>query len=186
MPTTGSEIFETYEKEYATLHDSITQKLTQLSPLRLEEVVGEPGARELEEADEIPNGDGAFVTSSSHQILLSPKVKSYKDEIKKAKRDLAKNGVSERDQLLGQSKDPRHHVVDFEGANQDQRGRLLNGTERLQEGSRKLDEAKRLALEAETMGINTLNDLNNQREQILRTRNTLNNADSWVTKSQGG
>ena len=29
----------------------------------------------------------------------------------------------------------------------DQRAKLLNGTERLQEGSRKLEEAKRLALE---------------------------------------
>lgn len=67
----------------------------------------------------------------------------------------------------------------------DQRSRLLQGTERLQEGSRRLDDARRLALETESIGIATLEDLNRQRDQILRTRDTLSNADTWIAKSQG-
>ncbi|KAJ3095539.1 hypothetical protein HDU97_006815 [Phlyctochytrium planicorne] len=191
----GSEIFETYEKEYATIHDSITRKvggLISASPDQKKLLVSQ-AQRELEEADEIISQMEMELLSlpSNTKTLLTPKVKAYKDEIKKAKRDLAKNGLSERDQLLGgsaahsRSASNQNHVVDFEAANQDQRGRLINGTERLQEGSKRLEEAKRVAYEAESMGISTLNDLNNQREQINRTRNTLQNADSWVTKSQG-
>lgn len=42
-----------------------------------------------------------------------------------------------------------------------------------------------MALETEQIGINTLGDLNRQREQILRTRDTLSTADAWIGKSQG-
>ncbi|KAK6097398.1 t-SNARE VTI1 [Batrachochytrium dendrobatidis] len=67
----------------------------------------------------------------------------------------------------------------------DQRGRLLQGTERLQNSSRRLEDARRIALETEQIGISTLSDLNSQREQIIRTQNRLGTADSWIAKSQG-
>ncbi|KAJ1334270.1 hypothetical protein BSLG_008105 [Batrachochytrium salamandrivorans] len=67
----------------------------------------------------------------------------------------------------------------------DQRGRLLQGTERLQNSSRRLEDARRIALETEQIGINTLSDLSSQREQIIRTQGMLGTADSWVAKSQG-
>jgi vesicle transport through interaction with t-SNAREs protein 1 len=51
----------------------------------------------------------------------------------------------------------------------DQRSRLIDGTERLQNSSRRLEEAQRIALETEGVGISTLEDLNRQREQMLRT-----------------
>ncbi len=38
--------------------------------------------------------------------------------------------------------------------------------------------------EIENIGISTLEDLNRQREQILRTRDTLSTADAWIGKSQ--
>ncbi|KAJ3115118.1 hypothetical protein HDU96_001177 [Phlyctochytrium bullatum] len=191
--TNGSEIFETYEKEYATLHDSIQRKITQQIPAAdpdKRKLLISQAQRELEEADEIISQMEMEIISLPQGIKsqLQPKVKAYKDEIKKAKKDLSKSGLSERDQLLGTDSSRQradHHVVDFEAANLDQRGRLINGTERLQEGSRKLDEARKLALEAETMGINTLSELNQQRDQIIRTKEKLATADSWITKSQG-
>lgn len=85
--------------------------------------------------------------------------------------------------MLGSSSD--HTTVDFEVKSMDQRSRLIQGTERLQDGSRRLEEAQRMALETEQIGINTLGDLNRQREQILRTRDTLSTADAWIGKSQG-
>ncbi|KAJ3056577.1 hypothetical protein HK097_005974, partial [Rhizophlyctis rosea] len=111
---------------------------------------------------------------------LTPRLRSFKEEIKKVRRDLTKHvGQSDRDQLLGS------HVVDFEVASQDQRSRLLHGTERLQESSRRMDEARRIALETEAIGINTIETLAGQREQILRTRDRLSTADTWIAKSQG-
>jgi vesicle transport through interaction with t-SNAREs 1 len=67
----------------------------------------------------------------------------------------------------------------------DQRARLMQGTDRLQDGSRRLEEAKRIAAETEAIGISTLEDLNRQREQMERTKDTLQSADTWITKSQG-
>ncbi|KAJ1341141.1 hypothetical protein BSLG_004264 [Batrachochytrium salamandrivorans] len=120
--------------------------------------------------------------------MANPHVKQYKEELRRLKKDLNKKaatggsvgGVSERDQLLGGSE-----IVDLEAAGMDQRGRLLQGTERLQNSSRRLEDARRIALETEQIGINTLSDLSSQREQIIRTQGMLGTADSWVAKSQG-
>ncbi|KAJ3095538.1 hypothetical protein HDU97_006814 [Phlyctochytrium planicorne] len=244
----GSEIFDTYETEYATLYDSIIRRINSgiasappgtawafPSAILDEEimlwgrkgslhglgVVRYPGLgldfdgplsgpngivtdacrhgndtnaieqkvllinqtkRELDEADEIISQMEMEVLSMAgpQKSHLSRRVKEFKEEIKRARRDLSKpSSLADRDLLLGSSSST---IIDVET---DQRGRLLAGTERLQDGSRRLENAKRLALEAETMGISTLNDLNSQREQITRTRDTLSNADTWVTRSQG-
>jgi len=65
------------------------------------------------------------------------------------------------------------HTIDMDIAAQDQRARLLNGTERLNRASDRLEEARRLAHETEAIGVNTLETLGAQREQILRTRDTV-------------
>lgn len=64
-----------------------------------------------------------------------------------------------------------------------QRGRLLAGTQRLEDSSRRLQESQRVAIETETIGAGILTDLHSQREQIVNTRNTLMEADSYVDKS---
>ena len=53
---------------------------------------------------------------------------------------------------------------------QNQRSRLLQGTDRLENASRRLEDAHRMALETENIGIGTLGDLHRQRNQIERTR----------------
>jgi vesicle transport through interaction with t-SNAREs protein 1 len=58
-------------------------------------------------------------------------------------------------------------AVDMGG---DQRSRLLQGTQRLENASKRLEDAHRLALETESIGIGTLSDLHRQRQQIERTR----------------
>ncbi|KAJ3316502.1 hypothetical protein HDU76_001748 [Blyttiomyces sp. JEL0837] len=182
----GSEVFETYQREYSTLHESIKQKITSAIPNapqgEQKKLLINQCLRELEEADEIISQMETELVSLPGPVRasLQPRVKAFKEEIKKAKKDM-KQGQSERDQLLSSGS----HVVDFDGVSLDQRSRLLQGTERLQESSRRLEEAKRVALETESAGINTLSELNSQREQILRTRDRLQNADSWITKSQG-
>jgi vesicle transport through interaction with t-SNAREs protein 1 len=67
----------------------------------------------------------------------------------------------------------------------DQRSKLLQGTQRLENASKRLDDAQRMALETESIGISTLGDLHRQRQQIERTRDGLSEADSWIAKSQG-
>ncbi|TPX34050.1 hypothetical protein SmJEL517_g03215 [Synchytrium microbalum] len=191
MSTEGaSAIFEEYQKEYDTVHESISQKLASVPSVAAEQkkLLVSQTKRELEEADEIISQMEMELLSLPGPIRsrLQPRVKSYKDEIKKFEKELnrttAVSGKSERDQLLGTG---GSHIVDVEAAGMDQRSRLLQGTERLQGASRKLDDARRLALETETSGISTLESLSRQREQIQRTRNTLTTADGFISKSQG-
>ncbi|KAJ3076270.1 hypothetical protein HDU98_004569 [Podochytrium sp. JEL0797] len=186
----GSEVFQTYEKEYATLHEAVTSKLTAdipsaATPEQKKRLINQ-ATRELEEADEIISQMEMELASLAAPIKgkLAPRVKSFKDDIKKAKKDLSKLNVSDRDQLLGTSNSGAH-LVDMDNRGNEQRSKMMQGTERLQEGSRKLEEAKRMAMDTETIGIETLGNLNQQREQILRTKDRLTVADSFITKSQG-
>jgi vesicle transport through interaction with t-SNAREs protein 1 len=78
---------------------------------------------------------------------LQPKVKSYKEQLKNSKKQfstLKASNASERDELLGP------YGSTTQGGNtlaQEQRGRVLSGTERLTDGSRRLEEARRVALD---------------------------------------
>ncbi|TPX64751.1 hypothetical protein SpCBS45565_g05648 [Spizellomyces sp. 'palustris'] len=183
----GSEILGTYQKEYDTLHESLLSKVETIAATTGEQkkLLYNQAERELEEADEIVSQMEVELASlaAATRMRLAPRVRSFKEDVKKIRRDLQKAaGGSDRDQLLGRG---GQHVVDFEVSSMDQRSRLLQGTERLQEGSRRLEDARRLALETESIGISTLEDLNRQREQILNTRDRLSTADTWIAKSQG-
>ncbi|SAM02900.1 hypothetical protein [Absidia glauca] len=84
----------------------------------------------------------------------------------------------DRDDLLLTIDEP-----DLDASTIDQRQRLLNGTDRLGESSRRLQDSHRLALETENIGVNILHTLKGQRETLLRTRDTLGEADSYIDKS---
>jgi vesicle transport through interaction with t-SNAREs protein 1 len=80
---------------------------------------------------------------------IQPRLKNYKDELKKFKADQKKvaSEYSDREALLGSASTAGHIAVDVDSAQMNQRGRLLQGTEKLQDASRRLEEAKRVALE---------------------------------------
>ncbi|KAI8924805.1 t-SNARE [Entophlyctis helioformis] len=188
-------IFETYEREYRTLADAIAKKLGgQLSDATGEQrkLLLNQVQREFEEADEIIGQMEMELVSlpPPQRNAVGPRVNQYKEELKKLKKDTQKKTTagaytSERDQLLGGRGGNASTTIDLEAASMDQRSRLLQGTERLQNSSRRLEEARRVALETEQIGISTLADLSAQREQIVRTQNRLGTADSWIAKSQG-
>lgn len=59
------------------------------------------------------------------------------------------------------------------GDNENERARLLRGTETLGDGSRRLGESMGVALETEAHGADILRTLRGQREQIENSRNTV-------------
>ncbi|KAJ3212696.1 hypothetical protein HK099_007678 [Clydaea vesicula] len=173
-PTNSSEVFENYQQEYKTLTTDIQEKInSQLQNVSNEQkkLLINQITRELEEADEIV-GQMEVELMSLPQVTrnrLTAKVKQFKDEVKNYKKELnkqsnlARSGL-ERDSLLGGGNS------EIESRQMDQRSRLISGTERLQD---------------EGHGISTLEELNRQREQMLRTRDTISTADAWIGKSQG-
>jgi vesicle transport through interaction with t-SNAREs 1 len=64
-----------------------------------------------------------------------------------------------------------------------QQERLLKSTGRLEASNRRLEQSHQLAIESEEIGTGVLRDLKGQREQIERTRGTLDEADGYVDKS---
>ncbi|ORZ17776.1 snare region anchored in the vesicle membrane C-terminus-domain-containing protein [Absidia repens] len=121
---------------------------------------------------------------TSSRVKLQARLRLLKMEGEKMKRDLRRASFSplvnqDRDELVLNMDTER----DFDTSAIDQRQRLLYGTDRLGESSRRLDASHRLALETENVGINILSTLKGQRETLLRTRDTLGEADSYIDKS---
>ncbi|KAJ3312879.1 hypothetical protein HDU93_004946, partial [Gonapodya sp. JEL0774] len=112
------------------------------------------------------------------RVKLQPRVKSYKADLDKMKKDARRlhttlsNSVSRAALLSRPASQTPPPPYDPSVADADARTRLLSGTSRLEGASRRLEEAHRIALETESMGVGTLGVLREQREQIVRTRDT--------------
>ncbi|KAJ1554990.1 hypothetical protein HK405_003497, partial [Cladochytrium tenue] len=187
--------------DFDALRASFTQKIASTIPAtdpRSEQrkLIANQVLRELDEADELISQYETELAglSAAQRSRLAAFARSSRDEVRRARKDLEKaRNSSERILLLSPSgpsaptaapRDTASGAVDLDLAFRDQRTRLLAGTERLQDSSRRLDDIHRIALETETIGVSTLTELSTQRDQILRTRDTLERADSWITRSQ--
>ena len=91
-----------------------------------------------------------------------------------------KNASTDKSALLGSrySDDPNAR-----DAQQEQRQQLLSGTERLDRSSQRLRDSQRIANETETIGRDTLADLQIQRETIQHTRATMLESEGYVDRS---
>ncbi|KAL1919403.1 uncharacterized protein VTP21DRAFT_2096 [Calcarisporiella thermophila] len=186
----GSELFQSYEQDYTTLADSLQAKIQHHIPSQTGEqkkTTVRAAERELEEADEIVAQMEMEVLNlpQSARNRLQSRLRSYKSDLDKLKRDLKRTISS------APSMDPREELfagvgndTSFDAAVSDQRSRLLSGTDRLANSSRRLQESHRIALETESIGANVLGTLRQQREQIINTRDTLGDADSYIDKAQ--
>lgn len=178
----GTERFASYEAELKLVQADLNQQLDQIP-----ELTGEPrkaavskAERALEEAKELldqmriekPNIpipsknkiNGRFRNCESDIDGLSRKLKSLSDDRRALFGSRYTDNPTTDDQL-------------------EQRQQLLSGTERLGRSSRRLQDSHRIALETEEIGRNTLGDLHTQREQIERTRTTLQQSETYTDRS---
>ncbi|KAF9941834.1 hypothetical protein BGZ67_003924 [Mortierella alpina] len=114
---------------------------------------------------------------------LQARLRGFKSELERLKQTVKRaqttRSTSERDELLG----GLGAGVDLDAASMDQRTRLLYGTDKLAQSSKRLQESHKIALETESLGAGILSDLRGQREQIIHSRNTLQEADSSIDKA---
>ncbi|CDS11647.1 hypothetical protein LRAMOSA03910 [Lichtheimia ramosa] len=189
-PAGGSDLFASYEQDFQTVSDGIRNKIDQQIPSQSGEqrkATVRAVERELEEVDEILGQMEMEILNipAPSRTRLQAKLRLYKSEAEKMKRDLRRaNAVAprstDRDELFG---DMLSNQSDLDASTMDQRQRLLSGTERLGESSRRLEDSHRLALETEGIGVNILSTLKGQRETMLRARDTLAEADSYIDKA---
>ncbi|KAI3637538.1 hypothetical protein MIR68_004187 [Amoeboaphelidium protococcarum] len=187
MATTG--IFDNYETDYNAISQSISKKLnTQLPVLNGEarRTLVRAIERELDEADEILQSMEMELMSlpTVSKSKLQPKMKGYRTDYDKLKTEFKRinNKNSERAELLGRSDDD-DGFRDPDIASMDQRATLLSNTNRLDKTSKRLEDSHRIALETEQIGIGTLETLRNQRQQLERANQNLDEANGFIDRN---
>jgi vesicle transport through interaction with t-SNAREs protein 1 len=178
----GSELFASYEADFKLVQADLNQKLDQIPELsgeRRKAVVGQ-AERAVEEADELIGQMNIEIQNipNSSRSKINPRFRNYKSDVDKAKRDLKKLS-DDRTALFGE----RYSDNGPTDAQYNQRQQLLSGTDRLERSSQRLKDSHRVANETETMGAGILSDLRVQREQIVNTRETLIDSETYVERS---
>ncbi|KAI8065146.1 snare region anchored in the vesicle membrane C-terminus-domain-containing protein [Gongronella butleri] len=183
----SSESFDAFEQDFHTIQASVNKTIDAItsssSPDKRKSIV-QTAEREIAEANEIITQMESEVANlpTTSRVRLQARLRLLKSEAEKMKRDLRRASLApqvnqdRRDLLLDMD-------ADLDTATVDQRQRLLNGTERLGESSRRLEGSHRLALETESLGVNILGTLKGQRETLLRSRDTLGEADAHIDRS---
>ncbi|KAI8379222.1 t-SNARE [Radiomyces spectabilis] len=188
----STDVFSNYEHDLDNLLRSVKTKMEQLAIQAGEERKSTVRSveREMDEMDEILSQMQMELLNipSPSRIRLQARLRLFKTEGEKLRRDLRRMTTvipsyqsinSDRHELLGEM----NYENDLDASSADQRQRLLNGTQQLGNSSQRLQESHRIALETEGIGINILHTLRGQRETMLRTRDTLAEADSHIDKS---
>ncbi|KAF9023970.1 vesicle transport v-snare protein vti1 [Hymenopellis radicata] len=164
---TPAGLFDSYSQDYDHTIKSIRTKLEveakdqfgeqRKATLRRVEV-------ELDEADDIIS-----------QLEYSARLKQAKTDLnrfKKLSKDL--HSQSSRTDLLGAKNRFRAGPTsDDPYGEQNDRTRLLAGTEILSDGTRRLEDSRRIALETESQGADIMRNLRQQREQMENARDTV-------------
>ncbi len=94
------------------------------------------------------------------------------NRFKKLSKDLHSQS-SRTDLLGGKNRFRAGPTSDDPYGEQNDRTRLLAGTEILSDGNRRLEDSRRIALETESQGADIMRNLRQQREQIENARDTV-------------
>ncbi|GME93834.1 hypothetical protein B5S28_g3421 [[Candida] boidinii] len=182
-----SDLFNTYESDFKISHSDARSNLDKLYGLKDEN-------KRIELMQKIENSiddckdllDSMILEvnniSTSSRSSYNAKLRTYKSDIDRLSNDLKK---------LMDDEDRRNlfttTIENSDGSNADamnsQRQTLLHGNASLDRSSQRLNDSLRIARETEDVGSSIMNNLHSQREQILNSRDTLSEADSYVDRS---
>ncbi|KAL0563915.1 t-SNARE VTI1 [Marasmius crinis-equi] len=187
MDETPTGLFNAYHQDFEHIIRSVRDKLERdvheqhgeqrKATLRRVEI-------ELDEADDLVSQLELELSQipTSLRPQYASQLKQSKIDMNRLKR-LAKDShlKSSRNELLGGGGGGFRSRTD--DPYQDERSRLLAGTQTLGDGTRRLDDATRIALETETLGADILRSLGQDRERIENSRDTLRKADSSLDRA---
>ncbi|ESR51993.1 hypothetical protein CICLE_v10032709mg [Citrus x clementina] len=166
-----SEVFEGYERQYCELSTNLSRKCSSASLLP-------DGDQKKEKYSEIQSGlddaDALIRKMDLEARSLQPNVKAmllaklreYKSDLNKLKREFKRISSSDAHEELLESGKADPNVVSGE-----QRERLAMSVERINQSGERIRESRRVMLDTEELGISIVEDLNQQRETLLNSRN---------------
>ncbi|GAB2297174.1 Vesicle transport v-SNARE 12 [Dionaea muscipula] len=183
-----SEVFDGYERQYCELSANISKKCSAASLLSDEEEkqqkISEIKAG-LDEADVLIRKMDLEARSlqPSAKAMLLAKLREYKSDLNKLKREVKRISSANQDQAAREEL-LEAGLLDTHKASADQRERLAFSTERLNQSSERMRESRRTVLETEQLGVSILEDLHQQRETLLHSHKKLLEVDSAIDKSK--
>uniref|UniRef100_F6Z6E4 Vesicle transport through interaction with t-SNAREs homolog 1A n=2 Tax=Ciona intestinalis TaxID=7719 RepID=F6Z6E4_CIOIN len=166
-----------YEQQFSTLTAEVTQRMGTIHNYHGTERKSLISSieRQLDEAQELLEQMDLEIRElpNSERGKLMGRMKSYQTEFNNLETQMKKakttnNANKLRDELLS---------MDDNGTD-DQRARLLDNTERLENSSRRLEVGYRVVMETEKVGQDILDNLQRDRETISRTRQRLRDGDA--------
>ncbi|KOM40291.1 hypothetical protein LR48_Vigan04g048900 [Vigna angularis] len=184
---TMSQVFDGYERQYCELSANLSRQCTGASSL--------DGEQKKQKISDIKAGlDDAETLirkmdlearslQPSMKTTLLAKLREYKTDLTNLKTEVKRVTTSNvsfaaRDDLLESGS------ADTLAVSNDQKGRLLMSTERLNQSSDRIKDSRKTMLETEELGVSILQDLHLQRQSLLHAHKTLNGVDDNISKSK--
>ncbi|TKY45666.1 Vesicle transport v-SNARE 13 [Spatholobus suberectus] len=159
-----SEVFEGYERQYCELSANLSRQCTAASALD-----GEQKKQKLSDIN----------TGLDDADTLIRKMDLEARSLQPIERVTSANvSLTARDELLESGK------ADTLAVSNDQKGRLLMSTERLNLSTDRIKESRRTMLETEELGVSILQDLHQQRQSLLHAHKTLHGVDDNISMSK--
>lgn len=183
----SSEKLENLQDDLVSAIEKIFQKLEYLqkSTGETRKVLLREVEREVDEADSMLNEMHAETEYApiSYRQQINHRIKQYRSDLDKANNKLnhLKNN-STRKELFAQKTQVTGNM--FEPADFAGRSRVLQINETLENTSRGIERTHQIAAETDAVGITVVNELDTQRESLLRTKDRLVATDANMSQSR--
>ncbi|WVZ21120.1 hypothetical protein V8G54_008442 [Vigna mungo] len=177
---TMSQVFDGYERQYCELSANLSRQCTGASSLDGGNAIN----LFLHTHSSIRKMDlEARSLQPSMKATLLAKLREYKTDLTNLKTEVKRVTTSTvsfaaRDDLLESGS------ADTLAVSNDQKGRLLMSTERLNQSTDRIKDSRKTMLETEELGVSILQDLHLQRQSLLHAHKTLNGVDDNISKSK--
>jgi len=178
--------FEKYEVEFSHINVTIQRNINLLPnlPGERKKLAIKETEKEIEEAEQLLRQMDIETNSHPRRAQLQQKVKGLQGDIQRAKKELQKAAASSSNSLNRTDLMAGAGSQDYQVQFMDQRQGLLAGNEKLNKTSDRVNNAHRIAIETEAIGTNVLGDLNQQRGQIIRATEKLDDVNDNMKQSK--
>ncbi|XP_070577756.1 vesicle transport through interaction with t-SNAREs homolog 1B-like [Ptychodera flava] len=185
----SSEQFENHEEEFNDLYADLKSKIHE----RIPTCSGEERKRLIRECERgFENGhillqemeEELKPAPGSFRVSLLGRIRNYRKDLEKLQRDLRHmpSGAGGRDALLSTGiYDSGRDIAAIQAS---QRARLLQGTETLNRASDSIERSHRISAETDAIGVEIIDELGEQKEQLVRTRDRVQGMDQDLSRSR--
>ncbi|XP_043929999.1 vesicle transport through interaction with t-SNAREs homolog 1B [Protopterus annectens] len=185
----SSEEFEKLHEQYRAVYEELSHASGQAG-----RCFGEERKRlirnfneQFEEANEMLEGMEEELRQAPHSFRnqMVTKIRGYRRDLGKLQRDIKSTDLGLGPRNQAEYKHTPYNEKDEEQAQlKSQRGLLLQGTESLNRASQSIERSQKVAIETDHIGAEIIGDLEQQRDQLVRTKDRLVHTGEDLSRSR--